>query len=387
MVKRKDSNGRVLEKGESQRKNGTYMYRWTDISKNRRTIYANTLQELREKELEVTRLEKISKISWEDGKMTVETLVSRYKEISNVKITTKQKYKYFETLMEKIGILNVPINKIHTTDAKMYMMKLSDFGYSYGTIQNLKAFLSPAFQLAVEDDYIVKNPFLFKLNKIIEDDRKERTSISVEKEQEYLDYVKNNAYFKKSYPDIVILLKTGMRVSELYGLTFKDIDIKNRRINVNKQLHLINRKYVLIPPKSKAGNRILAMDDDVLQAFITKFMEHRPKVEKIIDGYSGFVFLNRIGNPKTRKNLQVTMISIKESAKRDLGKDFSGITPHVLRHTFCSRMIEKGMDVKTLQLVMGHSDIGTTLNVYTHKTPEDVANKMQEVISESAVNM
>lgn len=81
-----------------------------------------------------------------------------------------------------------------------------------------------------------------------------------------------------------------MRVSELYGLTFKDIDIKNRRINVNKQLHLINRKYVLIPPKSKAGNRILAMDDDVVQAFITKFMEHRPKVEKIIDGYSGFVF-------------------------------------------------------------------------------------------------
>ena len=81
----------------------------------------------------------------------------------------------------------------------------------------MKAFLSPSFQLAVEDDYIVKNPFLFKLNKIIEDDRKERTSISVEKEQEYLDYVKNNAYFKKSYPDIVILLKTGMRVSELYG--------------------------------------------------------------------------------------------------------------------------------------------------------------------------
>ena len=63
------------------------------------------------------------------------------------------------------------------------------------------------------------------------------------------------------------------------------------------------------------------MDDDVVQAFITKFMEHRPKVEKIIDGYSGFVFLNRIGNPKTRKNLQVTMISIKESAKRDFGKD------------------------------------------------------------------
>ena len=387
MVKRKDLNGRVLEKGESQRKNGTYMYRWTDISKKRRTIYANTLQELREKELEVTRIEKISGISWEDGKMTVETLVERYKEINNVKITTKQKYKYFETLMEKIGILNVPINKIHTTDAKMYMMKLSDFGYSYGTIQNLKAFLSPAFQLAVEDDYIVKNPFLFKLNKIIEDDRKERTSISVEKEQEYLDYVKNNAYFKKAYPDIVILLKTGMRVSELYGLTFKDVDIKNRRINVNKQLHLINRKYVLISPKSKAGNRILAMDDDVVKAFITKFMEHRPKVEKIIDGYSGFIFLNRLGNPKTRKNLQVTMVSIKESAKRDLGKDFSGITPHVLRHTFCSRMIEKGMDVKTLQLVMGHSDIGTTLNVYTHKAPEDVANKMQEVISESAVNM
>ena len=57
------------------------------------------------------------------------------------------------------------------------------------------------------------------------------------------------------------------------------------------------------------------------------------------------------------------------------------ITPHVLRHTFCSRMVEKGMDVKTLQLVMGHSDISTTLDVYTHKEPDDVAKEMEQYIA------
>lgn len=381
MPSRKDSKGRVLEKGESQRNDGTYMYRWTDLSKKRQTIYARTLNELRQKELQVKKTEIISGVSWESNKITVRELIDRYLSLKKVRITTEQKYRYLINMLDKIQILDIPIKDIKTSLAKQYMITLSNMGYSYGTVQNAKTLLKPAFQMAVEDDYIVKNPFLFTLSNIIENDSKRRFSMSEEEENHYIEFISNHGWFRHIYDDVVILLNTGMRVSELYGLTFKDVDIKNRRINVNKQLHRIEGKYVVLPPKSKAGNRILAMNDEVRKAFMHKRTEVRPKVEYAIDGYTGFVFINHLGFPKTRRNLECSMREVrKKHIELGLG-ELPQITPHVLRHTFCSRMVEKGMNVKTLQLVMGHSDISTTLDVYTHKKPDDVAKEMEQYIA------
>ena len=344
MPSRKDNKGRVLEKGESQRNDGTYMYRWTDLSKKRQTIYARTLNELRQKELQVTKTEIISGVSWESNKITVRELISRYLSLKKVRITTEQKYRYLINMLDKIQILDIPIKDIKTSLAKRYMITLSNMGYSYGTVQNAKTLLKPAFQMAVEDDYIVKNPFLFTLSNIIENDSKQRFSMSEEEEKHYIEFISNHGWFRHIYDDVVILLNTGMRVSELYGLTFKDVDLKNRRINVNKQLHRIDGKYVVLPPKSKAGNRILAMNE-------------------------------------ATRNLEGSMREVrKKHIELGLG-ELPQITPHVLRHTFCSRMVEKGMNVKTLQLVMGHSDISTTLDVYTHKKPDDVAKEMEQYIA------
>lgn len=379
--KRKDDHGRLLERGESQRKDGTYMYRWIDLSKKRQTIYAHTLNELRMKELEITRTEELSGVSYSDGKMTVNNLLQQYMQLKNIKITTRKKYEFFMKVLDKINILHVPIKDIRTSVAKKYMIDISSLGYHYGTVQNIKGFLSPAFQMAVEDDYLIKNPFLFSLNHIIEDDRKVRTSISIEEEKKYLDFIKSHGWFKHCYADIIILLNTGLRVSELYGLTFNDIDIPNKRIYINKQLHWIEGEYVITSPKSKAGNRVLAMNNEVKKAFISKLTEKRPKVEMMIGGHTGFIFINHMGKPKTRKNLQCSMINIRKKYKELGYGEFTNITPHILRHTFCSRMIEKGMNVKTLQLVMGHADIGTTLNIYTHKLPEDVAKEMEDIVN------
>ena len=381
MPSRKDNKGRVLEKGESQRNDGTYMYRWTDLSKKRQTIYGRTLNELRQKELQVTRTEIISGVSWESNKITVRELIERYLSLKKVRITTEHKYRYLINMLDKIQILDIPIKNIKTSLAKQYMITLSNMGYSYGTVQNAKTLLKPAFQMAVEDDYIVKNPFLFTLSNIIENDSKQRFSMSEEEEDHYIEFISNHGWFRHIYDDVVILLNTGMRVSELYGLTFKDVDLKNRRINVNKQLHRIEGKYVVLPPKSKAGNRILAMNDATRKAFMHKRTEVRPKVEYAIDGYTGFVFINHLGFPKTRRNLEGSMREVrKKHIELGLG-ELPQITPHVLRHTFCSRMVDKGMNVKTLQLVMGHSDISTTLDVYTHKKPDDVAKEMEQYIA------
>jgi len=355
------------------------MFRWNDLGGKRRTIYAKTLNELRQKKVEITNTEVFCGISWTSGKMTVRQLLEQYNQIKKNKITTTNRKEFLDGVLEKTSIMNMPISEVKTSIAKHYMMEISALGYSYGTVSTVKSYLSPAFQMAVEDDYITKNPFLFSLQYLIEDNRKVRTSISAEEEERYLEFVKNHKVFRRSYEDIVILLNTGMRVSELYGLTFKDIDMKNRRIYVNKQLQYIKREYHIMPPKSKAGVRTLAMNEITRKAFLKKFTESRPSVEYIIDGYSGFIFLNHNRLPKNRKNLRDTMANIRSCYKKMGLGEFSEITPHVLRHTFCSRMVDKGMDAKTLQIIMGHSDIGTTLNVYTHKTPEDVAREMERV--------
>lgn len=385
-VRRKDSKNRVLEKGESQREDGTYMYRWTDLSKRRQTIYATTLNELREKESQISNSEDSFGVLWSKGKMTVRELVELHRKLKKVKITTQQKYKYYDKLMDEIGLSDIPIREIRTSVAKAYMIKLSDYGYSYGTVQNFKASLSPAFQMAVEDDYITKNPFLFQLHHIIDDDRKQRRSMSVEEEQTYLDFIKNHGWYKHTYADIFTLLKTGLRVSELYGLTVKDLDFKNNRIHVNKQLHYIEGKYMIMSPKSKAGTRVLAMTPEVRKVLLDQMTKPRPTVTQMVDGHTGFVFVNHNGNLKHRKNLQVTMMNIRDDLAKMGKTNFSDVSPHVLRHTFCSRMIENGMDVKTLQIIMGHSDIGTTLNVYTHLEPEDAAKTMEKVLSTCASN-
>ena len=379
MARRKDNKGKVLEKGESQRADGSYMYRWTDVAGMRRTIYANNLNELREKELEVLKLEKIKNVVWADTKLTVGELIERYLATKKVKITTRNRYKYLLGLIEEINLLNRPIDSIKTTDAKVYMMQLSDMGYSYGTIQSIKGFLSPAFQSAVEDDILVKNPFIFRLGDVIDDDRKERVSLSPQQEKVYLDFVKNDGWFCRCYDEILILLRTGMRVSELYGLTFKDIDLKNKRIHVNKQLHLLNGEYVVTSPKSKAGARTLAMTEEVKKAFANQYTKPRPRTEKMVDGYGGFIFISEQGNPKTRRNLQSSMINIRAKMEKQ-GIQLPNVSPHILRHTFCSRMVDNGIDIKALQIIMGHSDIGTTLDVYTHKDPEDVAKTMEKVL-------
>ena len=381
MEKRKDNKNRILNKGESQRKDGTYMYRWTDNNKKRQTVYAKTLNELRQKELEITKTEKINGSNWSDGKMPVAKLIDNYRKSRNVKVTTSKRYDYICDVLEKIDILDIAIKDIRISDAKRYMLELKSLGYGYGTIQSIKSLLSPAFQTAVEDDILVKNPFIFRLCDIIDDDRKKRRALTDEEEKKLLEFLDASGQYTNYRDDIVILLGTGLRVSELYGLTYQDVDIANKRIYVNKQLHKIDTRLYVFSPKSKAGTRTLAMTDDVKQAFISVMQKKRPVVEPIVDGYTGFIFFNQTGSVRTRKNLMTSMINMRKSFKSAGYGDIDFLTPHVLRHTFCSRMVEKGMNPKDLQIIMGHSEISTTMDVYTHKEPEKVAKEMERLIS------
>jgi integrase len=161
-------------------------------------------------------------------------------------------------------------------------------------------------------------------------------------------------------------LETGIRVSELCGLTVKDLDFQNRSINVDHQfLRDTEVGYYTEPPKTNSGIRQLPMSDKVYQAF-RRISKNRRKAEPIvIDGYSSFLFLNREGLPKVAGNYEGMVKGLIKKYNKIHEDRLSNVTPHTFRHTFCTNM-DRGMNPNTLQYIMGHSNITMTLGYYAH---------------------
>lgn len=365
--KRKDKKGRVLRTGEQLRKNGSYEYKFTDSNGERHSIYAKTLEELRSKEEQVAR-DIADGIIISAGNMTVSELVDKY-------ISLKRKIK-----PNSIRAYSSPVNRIRESDfgkkrirdvkksdAQAWFIELHDSGLKRNTISVFKTVLQPAFEMAVDDDAIRKNPFRFNLSELLPDDQVKRQALTKAQQENYLDFIrtKGSGIY---YDDIVILLETGLRVSELYGLTINDVDLFNRRIYVRRQLcRTGDNPYFICPPKTESGIRTVPLSNRAFQAFqhviVTRI---QPKVEMMIDGISGFLFLDSYGNPKVAMHLENYMRQMRERYQKLYGGSLPAITPHVLRHTFCTNLQQAGLDPKSLQYVMGHSDPEITMSLYTH---------------------
>lgn len=123
-----------------------------------------------------------------------------------------------------------------TSDAKLFLIKLQSEGKGYSTIRNIRSVLRPAFQMAVDDDVLVKKPFGFQLAGVVVDDSVTREAISRDQMKKFLKFVHDDNVYCKYYEVVYILFHTGMRISEFCGLILKDIDLKNRTVNIDHQL-------------------------------------------------------------------------------------------------------------------------------------------------------
>ena len=247
--KRRDNKGRVLKDGESQRKNGTYDYRYTDIHKKRRCIYAKSLTELRRKEADIQR-DLADGVDYAAGEITVAELVDRY---INLKRGLKQNsIRAYSSAVKRVHSDPFGQRRIRTvklSDAKGWFVALHDNGIKQNTISVLQSIVRPAFEMAVDDDMIRKNPFKFKLSDVIPNDAFVRDALTKEQQDKYLQFIRDYGH-GNYYNDIMILLGTGLRVSELYGLTRSDIDFERRWIYVRHQLcRSAERPYFITEPK------------------------------------------------------------------------------------------------------------------------------------------
>ena len=380
--RRKDSKNRVLRNGESQRKDGAYMYRYTDVRGKRVCVYARTLEDLRVKEQTIQK-ELNDGIDYAAGKATVIDLVERYVGLKQgARYSTKVLYDYILGILRNEDFGYRQIREIKQSDVQAWVIKLHQDGRSYGTIRSIRSVLRPAFKMAYNEDVIRRNPFDFNLSDVIPNDTKKRAALSEDTREAWMKFIRTDEVYQKYYDEFVVLLGTGLRVSEFCGLTRNDLDFENRRIRVERQLcRQRDGTYYIGKPKTASGERYIPMTNEVYQAFQNAVQRRKqPKVELLIDGHTGFLFLDKDGKPKVAMHLEHVMKRIVDRYNDTHEDQLPSITPHVLRHTFCTEMASSGIDLKSLQYLMGHSDVGVTLNVYTHASYETAQAAMKNAM-------
>ena len=393
---RRDKKRRILRPGESVRINGKYQYKY-QLDGKPHFLYSWKLEptdnlpagkkpclSLREMEAQLDK-ELMSLANFTDGKMTVSELVARYvKTKTGVRESTKAGYVTVQRLLAREKFGSQQIKNVKISDAKLFLIKLQqEDGKSYSAVHSIRGVLRPAFQMAVDDDIIMKNPFGFELASVVVNDSVRREAVSRDQMRKFLKFIHDDNIYCKYYEVVYILFHTGLRISEFCGLTVRDIDLKNMKIKVDHQLLRTSQmKYMVTETKTEAGKRLLPITEDVAKMF-RALVEDReaPKIEPIIDGHSGFLFYDKEGMPLVAMHWQHRFNHMVNRYNEIYRIQIPNITPHVCRHTYCSNMAKAGMNPKTLQYLMGHSDISVTMNVYTHVNFDDAEEELRRMES------
>lgn len=390
---RRDSKHRLLRAGESIRADGKYQFKYY-IGGKAKFVYSWRLEptdklpagkkptpSLRELEKQVgcdleSQLDPLKK------NLTVVELTERYLSTkTGAKPSTAANYNFVMNILKKEEFGARKISHIKTSDAKLFLIKLQSDGKGYSTVKTVRGILRPAFQMAVDDDILNKNPFGFQLAGVVVNDSVTREAISREDMRRFLKFVHDDNCYCKYYEAVYILFHTGLRISEFCGLTLKDIDLQNKVLNIDHQLQRTSdMTYRIESTKTKAGTRKLPLTEDVVECF-RAIIEDRepPKREKMIDGYAGFLYYDTNGMPLVAMHWEHRFKHMVNRYNEIYRLQMPSITPHVCRHTYCSNMAKSGMNPKTLQYLMGHSDIGVTLNTYTHLGLEDAQDELGRI--------
>ena len=392
-TKRKDKSRVVLRSGEVQRANGSYQYSWMDGSGKRRYVYAKTLEELRIKEEQIAK-DKSDGIKTEARYTTLNELFDLWKTLKRgLKDNTFQNYNYMYDTFVRPVIGDKFVTKLKKSDIKRYYNYLADERcLKASTIDGIHTVLHQVLDMAVDDNYIRNNPsdrVLKELKQSCFAKSEKRMALTRPEQDLFLDFLKNSRTYNHWYSIFAVMIGTGLRVGEVTGLRWCDIDLENGIIDVNHTLIYYSHRtadskqgcyFNVNTPKTTASNRQIPMLDFVKEAFIMEKEVQELldiKCEAAIDGYTDFIFVNRFGNVQHQGTLNKAIKRIirdcndEQLLKSDNPKVLlPHFSCHSLRHTFTTRMCEAGVNVKVIQDTLGHTDVSTTLNIYTDVTKE-----------------
>lgn len=379
-----------------------YEYRYKDIFGKNRVISSYRLtptdqvpkgkksgKSLREKEAEINALLE-DNIDIDGSKLTLLELINQYleslynrKELSH---NTKTGYNVTINCLRQYKLGYMELRKITPAHCEAW---LSDMRKKYkgSSIQTQISLIKRSFEYAVDYDYIAKNPF--RRITVDRSDSKSMEALSIDDMNRFLAFCSEDSRSAHCYDMLYILFWTGMRVSELCGLTIDNIDLGRRVLKVEKQLQCINHKHVVLKPKTSNGIRYIPMTDGVYNCFKDALEKRYLKgdIEPVCydergNAYEGFVFLaTRSRKTIVRGHVEEYLQNcIKRFNVQNPDNPIRKFEPHICRHTFATNM--QLLPPKTLQSILGHGDYRTTMNNYIDaKSTEEQLAQINAVAS------
>lgn len=284
-------------------------------------------------------------------------------------------------------IYGLKISLIKSLQLQRYYNKLYEEGKSSSTIKNLNKLLKTFFNYAINEGYLLRNPCTGKKIVIpgsIEEKRERKIETFTDEEIKKFNEVLEGHRLKALF---LLDFGTGLRQGELLGLKWPDIDFENKELKVQrtiKQVTIINadgnREYKTIEqiPKTKNSIRTVPIPSSLVP--VLEEHKNRQREEKLKAGPSylndikkGYVFTTELGNTIDARNLLRIYKKLLEKA------DIKYKNFHAIRHTFATKLFERGVPLKTISELLGHSDISVTANIYTHVMPKEKITAVEKL--------
>ena len=257
--------------------------------------------------------------------------------------------------------------EIQEADVQTFVLQKLEAGLSQKTIKDILIVLKMVLKFGAKNKWIVYEPFEIQYPTIRESQHIEVLSRTHQKK--IMNYIQEHFTFRNL--GVLICLSSGMRIGEICALTWEDIDTDNGVISVNRTIQRIyviedgTRKTELIldTPKTKNSIREIPMNRDLIR--LTK------PIKKIVNP-SFFVLTNdaKPTEPRTYRSFYKNLMRYLEIPE---------IKFHGLRHSFATRCIESNCDYKTVSVLLGHSNISTTLNLYVHPNMEQKKKAIEQM--------
>lgn len=368
----KDLKGKELGVGITQQKNGLYNAGFVDKLGKRRVKRFKKLQECRKWLDEAKYIDEHSSIT-EANAMMVDAWFEYWISIKEktVRPNTVRNYRerYHRNISKVIGkMLLIDVKPIH---CQKIFSDMADEGYKTTTIYQTRITLYNMLDFAKENDVIINNPCKKSVKSDMGQPSDKKEALTIDVQRKFLEAATDQSY-ENQYR---FVLQTGLRTGELAGLKWDDIDFKNKTLTISRTMEYRYKvgEWRIGPPKSGSGYRTVPLTDEAIRILKAQ-KEKNSKIKVIPMEWADQVFLCRKGEPVKNSTYDTALFKIcdKVGIKR--------FSMHVLRHTFATRCIEAGMMPKTLQKILGHSNIGITMNLYVHIT-EDEKHKEIELVA------
>ena len=359
----KDLKGKEIGDGIYQQPNGTYCARFVDKFGRRKSKRSKKLQEVRQWIADATYIDEHSDLD-QATDMIVDAWFDYWISIKKqtVRPNTVRNYseRYERNIKEVIGKkLLTEVKPIH---CQTIFSKMAEEGYKTTTIYQTRIALYNMLEFARENDVLITNPCKKSVKSDMgkPSDKKEALTIDVQKK--FLEAVVGYSY-ENQYR---FVLQTGLRTGELIGLKWSDIDFENRTMKIERSMEYRYKvgEWRVGPPKSKSGYRTIPLTDEAIRILENQRAKNK-KLKLIPIEWNDTVFLCRNGTPVKNSTYDTGLFKYCDRV------GIPHFSMHVLRHTFATRCIEGGMKPKTLQKILGHSNIGITMNLYVHITEDE----------------